>query len=218
MRAVRRGDEGQILPLAIGYGLLALVMVVVLVDISAVHIQRQRLQALADAAALDAADSLDRRGFYRRPTGQEWTDQERSGQERASRERTGQEQAGQERGSQERTGQGQAGRAQTGRGQAGRGSAGQDDAASRGNARAVVPLTDDGVRGSVVTYLRSAAALARVEGIGVGTPTGSPDGVTAEVTLTGLARLPLFSVATVRWTEGVPIRVTARARAASPER
>jgi uncharacterized membrane protein len=145
-------DEGQILPLAIAYALIAFALVVVVVDISAVHLQRQRLFALADAAALDAADALDQSRFYR-------------------------------------------------------------EGAQTAPGNATVPLTDQTVRSSVERYLVAASPLARVEGVAVDEPTGAPDGVTAEVTLVGRATLPLFSFAAARWSDGVPLRATARARA-----
>jgi hypothetical protein len=152
---VNRGEDGQILLLTIAYALIAFVLVIVVVDVSAVHLQRQRLFSLTDAAALDAADALDRSRFYT---------------EGAS-------------------------------------------SAGSGDATAAIPLTDQSVRSSAEHYLATAAALARVDAVAVDQPTGSPDGVTAEVTLAGRAGLPLFSFAVARWSDGVPLRVTARARA-----
>ena len=145
-------DDGQILPLVIAYVLIAFALVIVAVDITAVHLQRQRLFSLADAAALDAADALDRSRFY-------------------------------------------------------------SDGAQIGPGDAAVPLTDQTVRSSAERYLVVAAPLTRVERVAVDRPTGSPDGVTAEVTLVGRATLPLFSFAVARWSDGVPLRATARARA-----
>ncbi|HST86519.1 MAG TPA: pilus assembly protein TadG-related protein [Kineosporiaceae bacterium] len=152
--ADRGNDDGQILPLVIAYVLIAFALVVVAVNITAVHLQRQRLFSLADAAALDAADALDRSRFYSQG-------------------------------------------AQT----------------VSGDAAVAVPLTDLTVRSSAERYVVAAAPLARVADVAVDRPTGSPDGVTAEVTLVGRATLPLFSFASVRWSDGVPLRATARARA-----
>lgn len=167
-------DDGQILPLVIAYALIAFALVIVVVDVSAVHLQRQRLFSLTDAAALDAADALDRSRFYREGARSE--------------------------GEVDRVGApGQVG------------APGREGPLSGGVA--VVPLTDQSVRSSVERYVATAAPLARVEGIAVDQPTGSPDGVTAEVTLIGRATLPLFSFATARWSDGVPIRATSRARA-----
>ena len=139
--------------LVLAYVLIAFTLVIVVIDISAVHLQRQRLFSLADAAALDAADALDRARFYQ-----------------------------------------------------------EGAAISAGDPAAAVPLTDQSVQNSVEQYLATARSLRAAEVV-VDQPTGSPDGVTAEVTLAGRATLPLFSSVVAQWSDGVPLRVTARARA-----
>ncbi|MCL3860400.1 pilus assembly protein TadG-related protein [Actinotalea sp. K2] len=57
-------DSGQILLLSIAYGVLALLLVTAVVSASSVHIERKRLWALADQAALEAADAVDSSAFY----------------------------------------------------------------------------------------------------------------------------------------------------------
>ena len=57
-------DEGRIALLSLAFGLLAMVLVLVVVSASAVHLQRKRLYAVADAAAADAADALDDAAYY----------------------------------------------------------------------------------------------------------------------------------------------------------
>ena len=156
-RVARSADDaeaGQVMILAIAFGLLALALVLVIASASAVHIERKQLLALADAAALDAADALDLDAFYDLGPGE------------------------------------------------------VDD--TRGYS---VPLTDQGVRDAASAHLVAAPSAAGITGLAIGEPTGTPDGTTAQVTLTARARPPFVPWALVGWSDGIPLRVTSSARA-----
>ena len=72
-RLITGGSEtGSITLLSIAFGALALLLMTAVVSATSVHLEQKRLLALADALALEAADSLDLAAFYRgeapRPT------------------------------------------------------------------------------------------------------------------------------------------------------
>ena len=78
---------------------------------------------------------------------------------------------------------------------------------------AVVPLTDAGVRRAVAGYLADhPGSAAGLEGLGVDEAV-SPDGRTARVSLTALARPALVSWITAPWSDGIALRATSSARA-----
>jgi len=152
-RAGRPTDEGQTTLLLLGYTLIALSLILTAASATSVHLVRHRLLAVADAAALDAADAVDRYRFYAELGG-----------------------AG----------------------------PGPDE---------VVALTTDSVRSSVATYLVTAPVAPELGDVVVADPTGSPDGFTAQVTLSTWARLP-FLAAVLGDRAEIPVTVSARARAA----
>lgn len=59
-RAVRtlRADDGSILPLALGYVVLAATLIAVTVDLTSLYLTQKQADALADAAALAGADGF----------------------------------------------------------------------------------------------------------------------------------------------------------------
>lgn len=63
----RRSDEGSILVLVIGYAAIAAVLLTVGVDLSCVFLARRALSSTTDAAALAAAQGVDRSRLYDGP-------------------------------------------------------------------------------------------------------------------------------------------------------
>ncbi len=57
-RRAAAGEEGSILPLTLGYVVLALVLVLVCVDATSLYLAQKRVDALADGAALAGADGF----------------------------------------------------------------------------------------------------------------------------------------------------------------
>jgi hypothetical protein len=144
-------EQGRVTLLVLFYLVVCAGLVLAVSSAAAVHLARHRLQATADAAALDAADALDEGRFY--------------GEGAGDRSRP-------------------------------------------------VPVADVTVRDSVRRYLAAAGAEERLPGLAVAGPTGTSDGVTAEVTLTMIAPVPVLGALLDRWSQGVPVTVTSRARAA----
>jgi len=64
-----RDDRGQLMLLVLVYALVAAALVTVLVDTGSVFIHRRSLAAVADGAALAAAQAIDRPAFYRGDAG-----------------------------------------------------------------------------------------------------------------------------------------------------
>lgn len=71
-------------------------------------------------------------------------------------------------------------------------------------------LTHDGVAGAASSYLGTVGAFDEVQQLSLGAPTGTPDGVTAQVTLTAVVHPPVVNYIIPA---GVPITATGDARA-----
>lgn len=65
----RDRDDGRVLVLGIGLVMLLLVAIVGGIDTTTILLARMRMYDAADAAALDAADSIDEAGLYRTGVG-----------------------------------------------------------------------------------------------------------------------------------------------------
>ena len=65
LRAARvKADDGQLAVLIIGFVFIAAVLVIAGIDVSKVFLARRALSSVADAAALAAAQSVDRTALY----------------------------------------------------------------------------------------------------------------------------------------------------------
>jgi hypothetical protein len=82
-----------------------------------------------------------------------------------------------------------------------------------GGVHRVVPLSDAGVRAQAAAYLSSYRAPSRLSGIGLTGGTGSPDGATAVVELTGTVRLPLAAPVVAAFAGGIAVTVRSTAQA-----
>jgi uncharacterized membrane protein len=60
----RRDERGSVTPLIIGFTVVIVLLVAVVVDASAAFLQRQRLDSVADAAALAATDGIQGEAVY----------------------------------------------------------------------------------------------------------------------------------------------------------
>lgn len=60
----RRGDDGTVLLLTLGYCVLALALILGVVDVTAFYLVRRDLQTVADGAAVTSAQQLSTAGAY----------------------------------------------------------------------------------------------------------------------------------------------------------
>jgi hypothetical protein len=74
-------------------------------------------------------------------------------------------------------------------------------------------LTDASVRDQVAQYLSTYESPSRLDQVAVATGTGTSDGQSATVVLTGRVRLPIGGVVVAGWSDGIDVTVTSTARA-----
>ncbi len=67
--AAAGGDSGSVLVLLLGFAVVAVLLVAVVTDASALYLTRRSLAGAADGAALAAVQQLDREAFYTGPDG-----------------------------------------------------------------------------------------------------------------------------------------------------
>jgi uncharacterized membrane protein len=76
-----------------------------------------------------------------------------------------------------------------------------------------VPLSGEAVRAQAGTYLSTYQAPSRLEAVGITGGTGTPDGVSAVVELTGRVRLPIAAPVVASFAGGITVTVRSTARA-----
>jgi hypothetical protein len=74
-------------------------------------------------------------------------------------------------------------------------------------------LTDASVRDEVAQYLSTYEPPSRLDQVAVVAGTGTSDGESATVVLTGRVRLPIGGVVVAGWSDGIDVTVTSTARA-----
>lgn len=74
-------------------------------------------------------------------------------------------------------------------------------------------LTDSSVHDQVVTYLSTYEPPSRLDQVEVVAGTGTTDGQSATVVLSGRVRLPIGGVVVAGWSDGIDVTVTSTARA-----
>lgn len=77
-----------------------------------------------------------------------------------------------------------------------------------------LPLTDASVQHAAQDYLAAApAGVVDFESLAIAQPTGTPDGTTAQVSLSAVVRPPLVTWAIAPWQDGFTVTVTSSAEA-----